>query len=148
MHLAALHWFVLRHEVWIIKCDDIRTYGEAVPIHPRGVIPYRLLRFEATSVINSLWPSDAIWAYRTGWTSAQVMAWRVHKCWLIMSEDLWHSRRGSLTGNAQGIYTGSDFENKWFKVTAGSHGAWWVNDLWNHNWWDLAKKNSWTGMTV
>ena len=50
------------------------------------------------SVISPLWPSDAIWRYRSGSTLAQVMACcrtapthYLNQCWPIISEVQWHS---------------------------------------------------------
>ena len=53
--------------------------------------------------INSLWPSDAMWRYRSGSTLAQVMACCLTApshyltlCWLIFSKVLWLSSESSL----------------------------------------------------
>ena len=68
--------------------------------------------------VNSLWPSGAIWRYRSGSTLAQVMACclmapshYLNQCWLIINEVLWHSSEGNFTGNAQDIYPSREFEN-------------------------------------
>ena len=56
---------------------------------------------------NSLWPSDAIWPHRSGWTLAQVMACcltapshYLSQCWLIISKVLWLSCEGNFTRDA------------------------------------------------
>ena len=53
---------------------------------------------KTTSLINSLWPSDAIWRQRSGSTLAQVMACclmapshYLNQRWLIINEVQWHS---------------------------------------------------------
>ena len=68
--------------------------------------------------LNSLWPSDAIWQHRYASTLAQVMAWclvapshYLSRCWLIISEVLWHSHESNCTGNAQDICHLYQFEN-------------------------------------
>ena len=55
-------------------------------------------KITATPMINSLWPSDAIWRQRSGSTLAQVMACcltapshYLNQCWLIIREVQWHS---------------------------------------------------------
>ena len=85
--------------------------------------------FCCLSLINSLWPSDAIWRHRSGSSLTQVMpccqmAWHNYQnqCWLIVSEFLWHLPEGSFTGNLQ------------FKFTAASPRSQWVNlrlTMWN-----------------
>ena len=56
------------------------------------------------SVINSLWPSDAIWRHRSWSTLAQVMACcltapshYLNQCWHIISKVQWHSFEVSST---------------------------------------------------
>ena len=44
-----------------------------------------------SSCSSSFWPSDSIWRYRTVSTLAQVMAWCLNRCWLIIHEVLWQS---------------------------------------------------------
>ena len=45
--------------------------------------------------------------------------------WLIISEDLWHSSEGNLTGNAPDIYPWNEFENYQFRITtAPLRGHW------------------------
>ena len=55
------------------------------------------------ALINSLWPSNAIWWQRSGSTLAQVMACcltapshYLNQCWLIISKVLWHSSEGII----------------------------------------------------
>ena len=55
-------------------------------------------------VINSLWPSDAIWWERSGSTLAPVMACcltapshYLNQCWLIISKVLWCSCEDNFT---------------------------------------------------
>ena len=53
--------------------------------------------------IDSLWPSDAIWRYRSGSTLAQVIACcltapshYLNQCWLIINKVQWHSSEGNF----------------------------------------------------
>ena len=63
------------------------------------------------SIVNSLWPGDAIWRHRSWLTLAQTMACcltapshYLNKCWLIIHGILWHSPDTNFTGNAQNIH--------------------------------------------
>ena len=76
------------------------------------------------NLLNSLWPSEAIWQYRSESTLALVMAWRLkalnhywNQCWLIISEFFWHSLKEHFVGNAQDIYSRCEFANYWFKIS-------------------------------
>ena len=60
--------------------------------------------------VNLFYNSKA-YGYRSGWTLAQVMACCLmaqshyqSQCWLMISEVLWYSLEGNLTGNVQYIY--------------------------------------------
>ena len=60
------------------------------------------------NMINSVWPSDAIWLHRSESTLAQVMACcptapshYLNQCWLIINENLWHSPKSNSTASAQ-----------------------------------------------
>ena len=86
--------------------------------------------------VNPLHPSDAIWGCIAGSTLAQVMACcrmapnhYLNQCWLIISEDLWHSLEDNSIGNAQEIYPWYEFENWILKITATSPRGQWVK-LW------------------
>ena len=55
-------------------------------------------------MINSLWPSDAIWRQRSGSTLTQVMAYcltapshYLNQCWLIISKVQWYLSVGTFT---------------------------------------------------
>ena len=55
-------------------------------------------------LINSLWPSDAIWQHPSGSTLAQIMACclmatshYLNQCWLIIKGVLWHSPETNVT---------------------------------------------------
>ena len=61
-------------------------------------------------IVNSLWPSDAIWRHRSGSTLAQVMACclmapshHLNQFWLIISKVEWHSSKGNFTGDTSAI---------------------------------------------
>ena len=53
-----------------------------------------------------------------------------NQCWLIISEVLWHSSEGNFTGNAQDIYSWSEFENN-FDFKFQPHLPW-SNELTEH----------------
>ena len=63
------------------------------------------------TLLNSLWPGDAIWQYGPWWLLVQVMACclmspshNLSQCWLIISDVLWHTPNCIFTGNAQDMY--------------------------------------------
>ena len=67
--------------------------------------------------LNSLWPSDVIWRQESRSTLAQVMACcltapshYLNRCWLMISEVLWHSPNSNFTENTQDIYRWNEFE--------------------------------------
>ena len=69
-------------------------------------------------LLNSLWPSDAIWRQGSGSTLAQVMAWcltapshYMNQCLLIICGVLHHSPEVSSTGNAYESNHYNAFEN-------------------------------------
>ena len=85
------------------------------------------LHFPYIIYINSSWPSDAIWRYRSGSTLAQVMACcltapshYLNQCWLIIREVFWHSTEGNFTGNVWDIYPWYAFVNHRFTITDAS----------------------------
>ena len=87
-------------------------------------------------LVNSLWPSDAIWRHRSGSTLVQIMvccltapSHYLNQCWLIISEVLWHSPEGNFTWNAQDMYPWREFENCLFKITSTSPRGQSVNAL-------------------
>ena len=60
--------------------------------------------------VNSLWPSDALWWYRSGSTFSWVMifCWTapshyLDQCWFIINEVLWHWRKTNFKRSAQYI---------------------------------------------
>ena len=84
-----------------------------VPMH-FGVVEGSL----AWKVINSFWPSDAIWQHSFGSTLAQVTSCclmapnhYLNQWWLIISMVLSHSPEGNSTGNAQDINHWIFFKN-------------------------------------
>ena len=75
-------------------------------------------------IINSSWPSDAIWQYESGSTLAQVMACCLmapshclNQCQFLISEALWHSTESNVTVNAQATILYQGFENYIYKIT-------------------------------
>ena len=85
-------------------------------------------------VLNSLWPSDAIWWHRSGSTLAQVMACcltapshYLNQCWLIISKVQWQSPEGNLTRDASAINYYNQLENYLPKISFKSPRGQWVN---------------------
>ena len=61
---------------------------------------------QVQSLLCILWPSDAIWWYRSGSTLAQVMAYcpttpnhYLDQCWLLISKVLWYSPEINFTAS-------------------------------------------------
>ena len=87
-------------------------------------------------LLNSLWPSDAIWRHRSGSTLAQVMACcltapshYLNQYWLKTS--VWPcgiQLRMIFTRTAQDIYPWYQFENYWFKTSTTSFRDQWISD--------------------
>ena len=89
-------------------------------------------------LINSFWPSDAIWWQRPGSTLAQVIACcltepshHLNQCWLIISEVLWHWAESNFTASTQALILYNDFENHTFKISFTSPRGQWVKQLVN-----------------
>ena len=84
-------------------------------------------------LVNSLWPSDAIWQHRSRSISAQVMAWcltapsqYLNQCWLVIKGDKCHSPESNSirsTNNQQ-----NEVGDYIFKITASPLEGQWVND--------------------
>ena len=62
------------------------------------------MRLDPSMLVNSLWPSDAIWRHGFGSTLAQVMACcltapshYLSQWWLIINKVHWHSHKGNFT---------------------------------------------------
>ena len=84
--------------------------------------------------MNSLWLSDAIWWHRSGSTLVQVMACcllaqshYLNRCWLLISEVLWHSPQGKFTVRNLPNILLNELENSTFKISAISPRGQWVN---------------------
>ena len=84
--------------------------------------------------INTLWLSDAIWWHRSGSALAKVMACcltvlnlYLNKCWLSISEVLWHWHESNFTASGPATILYNVFENYKFKITALSPRGQWVN---------------------
>ena len=97
-------------------------------LHHRGT-PWNIWH----QLINSLWPSDAIWPHRSGSTLAKVMACCLtvpshyqNQCWLIISEVLWHAPERNFIAIDQVAILYSELENYDFKITATPRRGQWV----------------------
>ena len=74
---------------------------------PRSSMPYGITR---SQWVNTLWPRNAIWQYRSGSTFAQVMACcltapsdYLNQCWLTISDVQWHSSKCNFIGDSAAI---------------------------------------------
>ena len=83
---------------------------EARKMHSYKDIQGKILTFNIFFIINSLWPSDAIWRHRSGSTLAQVMACcqtaprlYLNHCWLIINMFQWQSPKSYFTINTSAI---------------------------------------------
>ena len=92
------------------------------------------------SSINSQWPSDAIWCYRSGTTLAQVIACclmapshYLNQCWLIMSKVRWHSSKGNFARDTSSINYQNHFENYFSKISPKSPRGQRFNCISNNN---------------
>ena len=88
------------------------------------------------SMVNSVWPSDAIWPKRSGSTMVWVLACCLtapshypNHCWLLIGEALWHSPGSNFTESAQAIILYDQFHNHTYRVTVTSLRDRWVNSL-------------------
>ena len=78
-------------------------------------------------IINSLWPSDAIWRHKFGSAWSQIMACclmaathYLNQCSQPIDEVLWHSPESNSTKCAHAPILYDEFENYTFKITATS----------------------------
>ena len=99
--LKATNWnWIINHQ-W-----GIHGYHSETPTPP--VMTNQSMWCLYVSVINSLWPGDAIWWHGTRSTLAQVMACcrmaprhYLNQCWLIIVEFPWHSSQGIILRNGR-----------------------------------------------
>ena len=98
-------------------------FTENVP----DITPYKVIAtytFENTGTsprgqwVNSLWPSDAIWRQRSGWTLVQLMACcltapshYLKHCWLIISKVQWYPSESNFTRDTSAINHWNYLEN-------------------------------------
>ena len=75
-----------------------------------GLIWHRCNGKNSVFVVNTLWPSDAIWRHRSGLILDQVMACcltapshYLSQCWLTISEVHWHSHQDNFTSDTSVI---------------------------------------------
>ena len=121
---------------WILNINGmVRIYQEYQDLP--GIFD---MSGDYTHDVNSLWPSDTIWRYRSGSTLAQVMArcltapsHYLNQCWLIISEAQWQSHEGNFTRDASAINYCNQLENYLPKISLKSPRGQWVNlPFWIH----------------
>ena len=95
---------------------------------------FKIFHTYSHPLVNSLWPSDAIWWQRSGSTLVQVMACcltapshYLNQCWLIISKVLWHSSEDIIIRRFEGTNQYSKIEDYIFKITLRSPRGQWVN---------------------
>ena len=70
---------------------------------------------------NSLWPGNTIWHCRYRFTFFRhclVTKQKLHQCWLIVNEILWHSPHGIFTWNSWAINDSNLIKNHTFEILA------------------------------
>ena len=106
-HMDKLRWIYFRYSNFSWTKE---SPFENVVCKIMAAILFRLQRWNSITVVyfdnlvNSLWPSDAIWRQGSGSTLAQVMvcclaapSHYLNQCWLIISKTQWHSYNENCT---------------------------------------------------
>ena len=82
---------------------------------------------------NSLWPSDAIWRYRSWLISVQVMACcltaprpYLNHCWPINNGVMWHSPKTNFTRSVKYINSQMSLRKRTNRITATFPSGQWV----------------------
>ena len=82
------------------------------------------------TLLNSLWPSDAIWRHRSWSTLTQVMACclvtpshYLNQCWLIVSADQWRLSKGNFTRDIPAINHENRLQFAWIKFLSNLPGT-------------------------
>ena len=80
--------------------------------------------------LNTLWPIDAIWRYRSGSILARVMACclqdHLDQFWLLITELLWDSPESNFTVSVQASILYNELEIYTFESIAASPRGQWV----------------------
>ena len=102
-HFMTIYSFKCLFRTWTASGtyhSDTKTVP--LPAHAGSTLVFFYWELDVAA-INTLWPSDAIWRYRSGSILAQAMAWcrqapshYLNQCWLIISQVLWHSSDGII----------------------------------------------------
>ena len=106
----------------------------AVSCWARMVVKHSVSHRWGISVLNSFWPSDAIWRQRSRSTLVRVMACcltapshYLNQCWLIISKIEWHSSEGNFTAGISAINHCNWLEKNSFKISLKFPRPQWVN---------------------
>ena len=85
-------------------------------------------------IFNTLWPSDAIWRWRSWSTLVQVMtccltapSHYLNQIWLIIRKVSWHSSEGKFTAGTSAINHCNWHEKNSFEISLKSPRPQWVN---------------------
>ena len=107
--IPCLIWEVKRNEMHVIDTWQITNYW-LIKDKLSSDASSQNLWLILMKLINSLWPSDAIWWHISGSTLAQVMACclaapshYLNQCWLIISKVQWYSLEGNFTRDTSTI---------------------------------------------
>ena len=112
---CAILWHArgTNHSAYVTKCHNFR--GEIVH------------RSDIYHILNSAWPSDAIWWERSRSTLAQVMACclmapsqYLNQCWVPIPEVLWHSTEINFTVSAPANVLYNKLEDHTSKIVSTS----------------------------
>ena len=131
-----IHIFPLKKSIW--KCRKWRQFCLGLNVLSASVwmgpeLGYHNAKPSAgPMLINSLWPSDAIWHWRSWSTPIQVMACclmapshHVNQCWVTTNKILYNSFQGNIYLNTQDINPQILFEIYTFWITATSTREQW-----------------------
>ena len=103
------------------------------------------------TLMNTLFPSDAIWRYRTRSTLVQVVAWclmapshYLKQCWLNIKWGQWHLFKGNSTRIMSATSHKNYLENHLLQISFKSPRGHWVNGPWvNPYLWCLQTSGYW-----
>ena len=113
-HYRNQCWLIIKYVLWhshqshLGNAHDINLFDEFKNL-VKFLNNWHIFH-EPMTLINSLWPSDAIWR-QGSWSAMDLViicclmapSHYLNQCWLITSWVLWHSPKTNFTGIAQDI---------------------------------------------
>ena len=120
-----------RHEKLIISSLIVVSLNRCQNMTCRGLEDNQSANnSDILAILNSLWPSDAIWWHKPMPILAQVMACclmalskYLNPCWLFISEVLRHSHQSNFLHFQTSIWC-NEFENCTLKIVPNLRGQW------------------------